>query len=49
MKSVVKCVTGSGTVDDTADVIAACTSTTSPKDFRASTSEWIKRSDEHEL
>jgi len=49
VKSVAKCVTGSGTVDDTADVIAACTGTTSPKDFRASTSEWIQESDEHEL
>ena len=41
--------TGGGTVDDTADVIAACTGMTSSKDFRASTSEWIKESDEHEL
>jgi len=36
-------------VDDTADVMAACTGTTSPKGFRASTSELIQESDKHEL
>ena len=41
--------TGGGTVDDSADIIAACTGTTPPKGFRASTFEWIQESDEHEF
>jgi len=42
-------VTGGVIVDDNTDIITACTGTTPPKDFRASTSVWIQESDEHEL
>jgi len=40
--SVAECVTGSGTVDDSAHVFAACDGTTPPDGLRASTSDRIQ-------
>jgi len=40
--SVAECVTSGGTVDDSADVLAACDGTTPPDGLRASTSDRIQ-------
>jgi len=39
---VAECVTGGGTVDDIADILAACDGSTPPDSLRASTSDWFQ-------
>jgi len=40
--SVAECVTGSGVVDDSADILDARDGTTPPEGLRVSTSDWIQ-------